>query len=267
MKNIEKPTASGISYSCYSDKVIEGENFVRSHVLSCLISGKQELFVGNKSYSFNEGDIRFFKKNQLAKFIKKPSAGGEFKTITIHLDDASLREISKEPGMLPVVPYYGEHTLLLKSSHLLKNFIESLSPYMDPDIVHSQMFTSLKVKEAVYVLLETMPGLKSLLFDFSEPHKIDLEAYMNEHYKFNIDLESIAYLTGRSLSTLKRDFQTLFGQSPSRWIQMRRLKEAYYLIHEKKLRPRDVYLDLGFVDFSHFSFAFKKAFGKAPTIS
>lgn len=266
MSEKEKIATSGINYSCYSDQILEGENFIRSHVLSYLITGNQELMIGNKSYQFAAGDIRFFKKNQLAKFIKRPSSSGEFKTITIHLDDLLLREISKEEGMLSKVPYTGEYNMILKSSHLLKNFMESLSPYMDSGIVHSQMLTSIKVREAIYVLIETTPSLKGLLFDFSEPHKIDLEAYVNEHYKFKVDLESMAYLTGRSLSTFKRDFKTIFNQSPARWIQQRRLDEANYLINEKKLKPRDIYLDLGFVDFSHFSFAYKKAFGKAPTI-
>ncbi|HMQ59732.1 MAG TPA: helix-turn-helix domain-containing protein [Flavilitoribacter sp.] len=30
-------------------------------------------------------------------------------------------------------------------------------------------------------------------------------------------------------------------------------------------RKADVYLELGFEDLSHFSFAFKKAFGRTPT--
>lgn len=135
--------------------------------------------------------------------------------------------------MLPAVPYYGEHNLVLKSSNLLKNLIGSLSPYMDPGIIHSEVLTAIKVREAIYVLIETNPSLKGLLFDFRDPHKIDLEAYINDHYKFNIDLESMAYLTGRSLSTFKRDFQALFNQTPSRWIQQRRLVEANLLINEK----------------------------------
>jgi len=43
------------------------------------------------------------------------------------------------------------------------------------------------------------------------------------------------------------------------------LQEAYYLIKEKGKAPSAIYLDLGFEDLSHFSFAFKKAYGVAPT--
>ena len=47
-------------------------------------------------------------------------------------------------------------------------------------------------------------------------------------------------------------------------MQQRRLQEAYYLIREKGKTASDFYLDLGFEDLSHYSFAFKKQFGAAP---
>jgi AraC-like DNA-binding protein len=43
------------------------------------------------------------------------------------------------------------------------------------------------------------------------------------------------------------------------------LEQAYFLIKEKGKKPSDVYLEVGFEDLSHFSFAFKKEFGKAPS--
>jgi AraC-like DNA-binding protein len=129
----------------------------------------------------------------------------------------------------------------------------------------NKMLTNLKVKEAILILLQTNPELKDVLFDFSEPGKIDLEAYMNEHYKFNVDINRFAYLTGRSLATFKRDFEKIFNTSPNKWLQHKRLNDAYFLIKEKGWKTSDVYMEVGFKDFSHFSFAFKKAYGVAPS--
>jgi AraC family transcriptional regulator, exoenzyme S synthesis regulatory protein ExsA len=80
-----------------------------------------------------------------------------------------------------------------------------------------------------------------------------------------VDLSRFAYLTGRSLSTFKRDFEKVFNDSPNHWLQQKRLRDAHYLIKEKGWKSSDVYLEVGFKDLSHFSFAFKKAYGKSPS--
>lgn len=123
----------------------------------------------------------------------------------------------------------------------------------------------IKQKEALMLLLEYDPTLKDVLFDFSEPYKIDLEAFMNRNFRFNVHLDRFACLTGRSLATFKRDFQKIFGTAPRRWLQQKRLQEAHYLITQKGKAASDIYLDLGFENLSHFSFAFKKQYGSTPS--
>lgn len=88
---------------------------------------------------------------------------------------------------------------------------------------------------------------------------------MNKNYTFNVNTERFAYLTGRSLSSFKRDFKTIFNETPSRWLTKKRLQEAFFFIDKKHKCPSEIYLDLGFEAFSHFSFSFKKMFGLSPT--
>ena len=104
------------------------------------------------------------------------------------------------------------------------------------------------------------------LFDFSEPGKIDLQAYMDEHYQYNGNLQLFAYLTGRSLSTFKRDFEKIYHTTPNRWLLKKRLEDAHYPLKQKKIKATEVYLEVGFKDYAHFFVAFKKLFGLAPSI-
>jgi AraC-like DNA-binding protein len=110
-----------------------------------------------------------------------------------------------------------------------------------------------------------MPALSRFLFDFSEPHKIDLERFMLSNFHFNVPVEKFAQLTGRSLAGFKRDFQKMFGMPPRQWLLERRLVEARHLIEKKNKKPSAFYLDLGFESLSHFSHSFKKKFGMAPS--
>jgi len=255
----------GILYSCYSQTSRDGEQFAPHHSFSYIFSGASELFVSGTNYRFNQGEFRFVRKNQLVRFVKHPPAGGEFRTISVRLDEVTLRSMSNEYDLSMSQEYKGENVLLLKPVPLLTNYIDSLSPYLNVDTPINDVISGLKVKEAVLLLLETNPVLKDVLFDFSEPGKIDLEAYMNENYRFNVALSRFAYLTGRSLSTFKRDFERIFRTTPNRWLQQKRLSDAYYLIKERGLKSSEVYLEVGFKDLSHFSQAFKKAYGIAPS--
>lgn len=95
--------------------------------------------------------------------------------------------------------------------------------------------------------------------------KANLKEFMQENFRQNLGLKNLAILTGRSLATFKRDFEKTFHTSPKKWIQQRRLEEAYFLMKEQGKRPSEVYDELGFETFSHFSFAFKQYFGANPS--
>jgi AraC-like DNA-binding protein len=246
----------------YSGAKIEGEAFVADHIFSYIISGYNEVWLGDKKYIFNEGDFRFFRRNQLSRYVKNP-VGGSFKSISVHIDQSTLREMSDLYGL---AAHEGNHSggpLLIRPDNLLKGFVDSLVPYLQqgsPD----ERIVALKTRELILLLIQNDPGFKNILFDFSEPGKIDLEAFMNSHYRYNVSIDRFAFLTGRSLSGFKRDFEKLYQTSPSRWLVRKRLQEAKFLIEEKNERPSEIYLDLGFEDLSHFSFAYKKSFGYAP---
>jgi len=90
-------------------------------------------------------------------------------------------------------------------------------------------------------------------------------SYMEKNFMYNLPLEKFGYLTGRSLTTFKRDFKKAFNTTPQRWLTQKRLELAHYQFAEKKMKPIDVCYEVGFENLSHFSFAFKKHFGYAPS--
>ncbi len=262
----ESKRLSGILYSCYSQKSSEGEQFVPEHIFGYTFSGTNQIYIAGQNHTFNAGDFRLLRRNELIKFTKQPPPGGEYRSISICMDQETLHEISEEYDLRMDKPYSSDQSFPLQPNPLFKNYIDSLTPYLNGTSEINKVITRLKVKEIVMILLETNPMLKNVLFDFSEPGKIDLEAYMNQNYKFNVDLNRFAYLTGRSLATFKRDFERIYHTSPNRWLQKKRLADAYYLLKEKGWKTTEVYLEVGFKDLSHFSFAFKKAFGISPSL-
>jgi len=265
MANATDPNVPQIVYSATSKRISEGEIFIRQHVFDFVLSGSSQTFFGGKSHVFKAGDVRFVRKNRLSRFIKDPAPDGLFKSISVCIDQHTLEQLREQfdgPTMHNVT---NDNVFLLKPNRLFQNYIDSLLPYVDNDRQISTELVKTKIREAILIFLETNPELKTILFDFREPGKVDLEAYMNQHYMFTGDLKEFAYLTGRSLSSFKRDFFEIYGTTPSRWLLKKRLDDAYYLLKEKNWKAREVFMEVGFKDYAHFSVAFKKAFGQAPT--
>lgn len=254
------------TYSCYHTESRSGEQFVGEHALTYQIAGNLSLSDGQKTVVSKPDSVILVKRNNLLKFTKTPPQGADFESISLRFSQELLRKISLEYDFkvkstanesFPVVQF--------KMNDLLKTFVASLLAYHRSYKSLSVAMIELKMKEAVLTLIETQPGLKDVFFNFSDPHKVDLEAYMNQNFHFNVSLDRFAYMTGRSLATFKRDFEKLYGTTPGKWLVHKRLKAAHFLIKEKHKNASEIYLDLGFEDLSHFSYAFKKEFGKAPS--
>lgn len=260
-------TKPPILYSCYHTLNRSGEQFVPEHILSFQLSGSLKIEDGRQSYLFEEGSIRFHQRNHLLKFYKQlPPNAGEYRSLSIYFDQQMLQSFSKEYHFTPDKMQLQRTITLIEPGGLYAGFLHSLQPYEQMAQSANKDLLQLKLKEALLILLKSNPELSGTLFDFSAPGKIDLEAFMRENYLFNVSLGRFAYLTGRSLASFKRDFEKIFHTSPGRWLLRKRLQEAHHRIKEKGMRPSDVYLDVGFEDLSHFSFAFKKAYGVAPSL-
>lgn len=269
MATITDPKIPKIIYSRTSKKVMEGELFIKQHVFDYIISGTSEVIFDGKTYQFSAGDFRFAVRNRLSKFTKVPPDGQEYRSISICIDHNTLLELRKQYNVSEVKVRTEDfkNVFPLKKNKLFKNYVDSLLPYLENGNEISQQLIRLKIKEAAMIFIDANPNLIDILFDFSEPDKIDLEAYMNEHFLFNGELEQFAYLTGRSLSTFKRDFQRIFRTTPNKWLVQKRLNNAYYLIKERGFSPSDACMDTGFKNYSHFSASFKKTFGTSPSFA
>jgi len=212
------------------------------------------------------GGLLLIGKNQLGTLTKTPLPGGNYETIVISLQEDLLRKIVLEEKLEADKKYIGPPNILIPSNEFLQGYFQSIVPYArSSGAAMTDEMGILKVKEGVKLLLLALPWLRNFLFDFSEPYKIDLERFMLSNFHFNVPVEKFAQLTGRSLASFKRDFQKIFGSPPRQWLQEKRLNEAKHLLETKHQKPSSLYLDLGFESLSHFSYAFKKKFGVAPT--
>lgn len=240
------------------------EQFIPDHVFTHIVKGTMLCYDGNRSQTLNSGEHYLFRKNRLVKY-RPEKRENEFEIIKVCFDERFLKEFQAR-HKIPITKFNSPDTSVkINKSALITNFIHSLKLYYDSSGKLDEAYVLVKYEELLIILLQSQPELSGIFFDYGIPAKINIEEFMNCNYKFNVSVERFAYLTGRSLSAFKRDFQTIFNMTPKRWLVQKRLQEAYFLIDKENKKPSEIYLDIGFESLSHFSFAFRKLFGFAPT--
>ena len=252
-----------IKLSCYENKFFKSDIMFDHHMLIWFMSGETKIVQAEGTYIFRAGDIFLIPRNQLATIINYPKDGLPHKTVVMHLSIERLRDFYASMNLKPKASVF-QKIRRFNDHPLLESCLASLIPYFDMKDLPENI-ASLKITEAISILRAIDADIDNVLANFEEPGKIDLVSYMEKNFMFNMPMEKFGYLTGRSITTFKRDFKKAFNTTPQRWLTQKRLELAHYQFVEKRKKPIDVCYEVGFENLSHFSYAFKKQFGYAPT--
>jgi len=257
---------SDIKRSTFEDRFFKADVLFEDHLLVWLISGETRIVQAGRTYLFGAGETLFFPRHLLASVVSYPKNGVPHQSVSMHLTLSRLKDYYKKNGNPAETLPVAEPAFQAFPQHpLLKSCLASLIPYFDLRENLPDAIASLKIEEAIHILRAIEPVIDYTLANFAEPGKIDLANFMERNYMINMPIEKFGYLTGRSLTTFKRDFKKAFQTTPQKWLTRKRLELAHYHIREKSRKPSEVYLETGFENLSHFGYAFRKQFGYAPT--
>jgi len=259
---------SDVFFSYYFDDDKSCAPMVKNHMLMYIYSGELVVDDNGKISVMHAGECVFLRRDNRVNMTKQSRGGEQFQGITMVFTRNFLREFyqAMDKEQIPA-----QHSTALASvvklpeTPEITSLFHSMTPYFNSSVKPSDQVMKLKQQEGIYALLHIDRMFYPILFDFTEPWKIDILDFMDENYMYNLTLEDIAHYTGRSLATFKRDFKKVSNLSPQKWLISKRLKVAHDKIRNEHRKVSDVYVEVGFKNLSHFSSAFKKQFGYAPT--
>lgn len=238
-----------------------------SHYLVYIYSGEMLLVENGKEISIRAGECVFVRRDHRVSFTKRPINDEDFKSISLKFNRNFLRKyyhkITTEGAPKDTQPLKSSVFKLPKTPNLESLFL-SMIPYFETEEEPQEELINLKIQEGILSLLKISKDFFPVLFDFTEPWKIDILDFLNENYMCDLTMEEIAAYTGRSLATFKRDFSKISDVTPQRWLINKRLEIAYDKITNQNEKVSDVYVDVGFKNRSHFYTAFKKQYGFSP---
>ena len=249
---------------CRGDQRYGGEKTLDTNILVSVLAGELKVVRADRTHYATAGDTLLLPRHQPATLLKYPKDGVAYQAVFLKLPTALVRAYYAQQPPAPGRPAT-PGLLLFPKSPLLQSLFASLLPYLELEHRLPSTLLTVKITEVIEILRSLNPQTDGVLADFAEPGKLNLVEFMEANYQFNLPLAAFGYLTGRSLTTFKRDFKKAFQLSPQRWLTQKRLALAHYQLAEKGRKPVELYLEVGFENLAHFSYAFKKQFGYPPT--
>jgi len=236
MSGQQKSEYAEILLSCIEDSYYKEEMALEFHSFARVVSGEMKVIQADNTYTFTAGDTLIFPANQLSTLIKSPKDGLPYKAVVIFFTPERLKAFyTKNPGKR-TAPH--THKIKTFAKHpMLESFFASLIPYFDLESELPEKIMAIKIEEALTILRTIDKDIDQLMVDFSEPHKINLAAFMEKNYMHNLTMEKFGHLTGRSLTTFKRDFKKSFNTTPKKMVTPKKTGACPLPIIPKKAKP------------------------------
>jgi AraC-like DNA-binding protein len=84
-------------------------------------------------------------------------------------------------------------------------------------------------------------------------------------YAQPLDVRAIAAVAHLSPAHFSRCFRAVFGETPHRYLQRRRVERSMFLLRETRRSVTDICLDVGFTSLGTFSRTFRAIAGESPS--
>lgn len=266
--DIQKILVDGLScvvYKRMDAPVWHKEGYVSTHAITLVLKGL--LRIENEEGLFAEipaGKMVFLPKGlyTISDIIPR---GGSFEAMVFFfekeviagfLDSVQLKS-NKEKSISHLVLDYGDQ---------IRTFVDALRDmYQGGERPHRRL-TGMKLFELLHLIhsAENQECFALALATLNNKERKGLREFMNANFSKPLSIEDYAYLTGRSLSTFRRDFKAQFGLSPKQWLIDKRLDKAYDLLLKNNTTVTDVVYEVGYENVPHFIKAFHKKYLITP---
>jgi AraC-like DNA-binding protein len=232
-----------------------------------VISGQKVLHTPAHSWPLKSGSAVFVKKGAciVEQFFHEP-----FCIVVFIIPDSFIKVFMSENANLSHVVAKEESAddlvIPIDADEVMRAFYDSVLPYFSSEVKPPEKLLELKFKELLLHIIRN-PLNKELIAHMQSLVKgieSSLEQVMEMNYAYNLQLDAYAQLSNRSLSSFKRDFQSVYHTTPGRWLLQKRLQYASMLLITTDKPVSDITLESGFENMAHFSRAFKQKFGASP---
>ena len=236
-----------------------------SHLISFILEGQKEVFQHTSSARVDTNSFLMLKAGNCL-MTERLSENRSYKSFLFFFDKEVITDFMVKHNIQADVPDENPDYLVLEKDLFVKHFLESLILLIHEMGVIPQALKRAKFEELMLYLIE-QHGKQVVQFYLEKsrsPQEINFKKVIEQNLDNKLSLEELAFLCNMSLSTFKRKFAEHYESSPSKWFLQKRMEQAEYMLRVQKLKPSEIYFEVGFSNLSSFSQAFKNRYGSSP---
>jgi AraC-like DNA-binding protein len=249
-----------IHHSYMKDTVFSDDN-----KLLVVMNGALNLRYGRSEYVVSKNQMAFVRNNTLIEYQTiglQDNSQVEFILLTLTYE--LIKEFSRL-AQLTLTAHADETEIIIeKLDNNLRKYMDSLSTYFDVTEVSNNLL-KIKLLELLFTIAGSSERVLYSLLYLRKNFRPNITTVVEENLLNPVSINQLAVLAGRSLSSFRRDFLSIYNMPPSQWIRERRLKKAGEFLLTTNMTITDICYTLGFENITHFSRLFKSQFGHSPS--
>ena len=247
--------------------VLEREGYVSNHVVSIVMAGEQRI----RPYEAAPVRVRAREVLLLPRGLYHitdllPTAGA-FESLLCYFDENDIQTFLAHTTLTELQRQEPPIHLRFGARPDVALFADTLLQLYGSRTSADEQLLALKTQELLLLLARAHgeAAFTQFLFSLTLPRKRRLVDFMENNYTKPLRVEDYARLTGRSLSSFRRDCQEQLGSSPQRWLLRRRIRRAQELLRQTDQPVAEVAGAVGYEHPSNFVRAFRRQTGQAPS--
>ena len=235
-----------------------------------VVHGKSRLFAADRNVDLNSGDTIIMTSDNFVNSWFANENGEANEVIAFQLNAEFLKHLynNQIPSWFANKPE-GEKPALekVKRHVLIDDFFNSLTNYLNNKELLNEEVILLKIRELISLFIETdsTGKMRNIFANLFSPKDYNFQEVIQQNIFEDLGAEELAFLVGQSLSSFKRNFKSIYGTSPNKYITSKRLEKSQVLLKSTDLSISEIAYECGFSDVGYFSKVFKGHYQILPS--
>lgn len=242
---------------------------LQQNLISFLLDGEKTVHYAGTQATVKPHQFVILTAGNCLMTEKAAAKNADYHSILIFFDNTLLSDFFDRHALLlgkQVTQSRSHPFCLFEKDEFLMNFTRSLDCMLNGDKPLYHELQKVKLEELFLYLAIQYPGQLQQIGNMRYEGNGDLilRQVVTSHIDSNITVEELAFLCNMSLSSFKRRFARIYGNSPNRWLLVKRMERAAKMLRQDDRKASEIYYELGYENLSSFIQSFKQIYGITP---